>query len=279
VPTLARWVQYYVHRTCAFEQKVDGKMKRVVSKTQRTAELFRHRLSLWAFLRLAGFSSLLLFLLFTSSTVSPPASLSHQNTVVHAVKRQAAITSSYADIVIVVDNINEIESRDPTGARFWAAQMFVDQAQPGNRIGVVRIPSSDKPSPVKLLDLTTIRNDHDRNTIKQLLTQSSFGPVDPGPTAYFVPALQTASQMLLSAQDSNSKYIILITDSMAQSGDQEPCSSASGQYHQWFCEIPKLESHNISVILFGFTTPGHEVELQPTRQYLEQHGGIVLQVG
>src|SRR5205823_4665262 len=104
-------------------------------------------------------------------------------------------------------------------------------------------------------------------------------PVDPGPTAYFVPALQTASKVLLSARDNNSKYIILITDSKAQSGDREFCSSVPDRYHQWFCEISKLESHNISVILFGFTTPGSEAELQPTRQYLEQHGGIVLQVG
>jgi hypothetical protein len=253
-------------------------MKATVSETQTTTELSRHRAFLWAFLRFVGSSSLLLLLLFISSTVSSSALSFLPSTAAHAASRQVADISSYADIAIVVDNINKIKSHDPAGVRFSAAQIFVDQAQPGDRIGVVRIPSSDKPAPVKLLDLTAIHNGNDRNAVKQVLTQSFFGPVDPGPTAYFAPAFQTASQMLLSAQDSNRKYIIVVTDSIAQSGDQEPCSSASDQYHQWFCEIPKLESNNISVILLGFTTPGSETELQPTRQYLQEHGGIVLQV-
>jgi len=75
---------------------------------------------------------------------------------------------------------------------------------------------------VKVLDMTTIHNGNDRNSIKQVLTQSFSGSVDPGPTAYFVPAFQAASQMLLSAQDKNPKYIIVLTDSLMQSGDQEP---------------------------------------------------------
>jgi hypothetical protein len=132
---------------------------------------------------------------------------------------------------------------------------------------------------VKLLDLTTLQNGSIRNTVKHTLTQSFFGPIDPGPTAYFVPALKTADQMLLSAHDTNRKYVIIMTDAIAQAGDQEPCPSASDQYHQWFCEIPTLESHNISVIFFAFMTSGSQRELQPTRQYLQQHGGTVLQVG
>ena len=249
------------------------------SRMPGTTELFSHKLSPRAFLRLVGFSSLLVCLLFIFSMVSPSAPVSHQSLVVHAVTRQAALTSSHEDIALVVDNINDIRSHDPTGGRFRAAQMFVDQAPAGDRIGVVRIPSSDKPSPVTLLDLTTIHNGNDRNTVKQVLTQSFFGPVDPGPTAYFVPAFQAAGQMLLAAQDKNPKYIIVMTDSLMQSGDQEPCAAASDQYHQWFCEISKLEAQNISVIVFAFTTPGREAELQPTRQHLKQFGGIVFQVG
>jgi len=179
----------------------------------------------------------------------------------------------------VVDNVSKIQSHDPMGARFQGAQMLVDQAPAGDRIGIVRIPSLDKPSPVKILDLTTIHNNNERNTVKHMLTQRFFGPVDPGPTAYFVPAFQTASQMLLSAQDTNPKYIIVMTDSLMQTGDQEPCPDASDQYHLWFCEIPKLEAHRISVILYGFTTPGNEAEFQPIRQYLQKHGASAFQVG
>jgi von Willebrand factor type A domain len=250
-----------------------------MKRRQRTSDLFWHRQSLRAFLSPVGCASLLLFLSFIFNNGSASVSASYQSTVVHTALRLAADTSSNADIVLVIDNTNEIKSHDPTGARFWAAQMFVDQVQPGNRIGVERITSSDKSSPVKVLNLTTIQNGNDRHTIKQMLTQSFFGPIDPGPTAYFVPALQTATQMLLSTQDNHRKYVIVMTDSLAQTGDQEPCSSAPDQRHQWFCEIPIVESHNISVILFSFTTPGREAELQPTRHYLEQHGAIVLQVG
>ena len=250
-------------------------MKHLLSSMQITSRLLRHR----PFLRFIGFAGLILCLLFIFNSGSPSVSANHQQTTVNHAIRLPALTSSHADIVILVDNINEIKSHDPTGARFMAAQMFVDQAQPGNRIGIVSIPSLDKPSPVKVLDLTVIQNGTDRNTIKHVLTQSFFGPVDPGPTAYFVPAFQTASQMLLSAQDNNRKYIIVMTDSIAQSGDQELCPSASDQYHQWFCEIPKLEAQNISVIFFGLAIPGREAEIQPVQHYLQQHAGIVLQVG
>jgi hypothetical protein len=182
-------------------------------------------------------------------------------------------------MVIVVDNISAIQSHDPNGARFQWAQILVDQAPAGDRIGIIRIPSSDNASPVKLLDLTTIHTENERNMVKHMLTQRFFGPVDPGPTAYFVPALQTASQMLLSAQDTNAKAIIVLTDSLAQSGDQEPCPAASDPYHQWFCQIPKLEAQRISLMLFGFTTPGNEAEFQPTQQYLQKQGASAFQAG
>lgn len=250
-------------------------MKRIISKMQITADLLWHRPSL----RSIGFVSLILCLLFLFNTGFLSVSASYQQMAVHHPIQLPALTSSHTDIVLVVDNINEIKLHDPTGARFWAAQMFVDQAQPGNHIGVVRVSSSDISSPVNLLDMTNIQSVNDKNTVKHVLTQSFFGSVDPGPTAYFAPALQTASQMLLSTQDTNRKYIIIMTDSLAQSGDQEPCPSVADPYHQWFCEVPRLQAQNISVIFFGFTIPGRESEIKPTQQYLEQHGGIVLQVG
>lgn len=153
-------------------------MKRFVSQTRITTDLLRHRPSLGASLRRVAFASLSLFLLFIFSTGSPSVSASHQSRAVNSSMQLVAITSSRADIVLIVDNINEIKAHDPTGARFLATQMFVDQAQPGNRIGVVRIPSSDSFSTVKLLNLTTIQNGNDRNTIKHVLTQSFFGPID-----------------------------------------------------------------------------------------------------
>lgn len=254
-------------------------MERIFSEMQETTRSSRRRLSLRSLLRFVSLSSLLICMLLLFSTVSPSTPAFHQSRTAHAVTRQSPVASVHLDMVIVVDNISEIQSHDPSGARFQGAQMLLDQAPAGDRIGIVRIPSLDKPSPVKLLDLTTIHNDNERNMVKHMLTQRFFGPVDLGPTAYFVPAFQTASRMLLSAQDTNPKYIIVLTDSLAQSGDQEPCPAASDSYHQWFCELPKLEAHRISFILFGFTTPGNEAEFQPIRQYLQKHGASALQVG
>jgi hypothetical protein len=254
-------------------------MERIFSEMQETTQLSHRRLSLQSVRRIVGLSSLLACLLVLFSTASPSTPAFHQSRVVHAVTRQSSGASVHLDMVIVVDNISEIQSHDPRGARFLGAQMFVDQASAGDRIGIVRIPSVDNPSPMKLLDLTTIHHANERNTIKHMLTQRFFGPVDPGPTAYFVPALQTASQMLLSAQDTNPKSIIVMTDSHAQSGDQELCPTASDPYHQWFCEVPKLQAQRVSFILFGFTTPGNEAEFQPIRQYLQQHGASAFLVG
>lgn len=260
------------------EEKVNGKMKHIFFKMKSAISLFHHKLSPRVFLRLAGIASLLLLTPFIFSNGLSYASIFHQS-IMKRSNMQLVTNTSYSDIVFVIDNINEIQSYDQRGARFRAAQMIVDQVRPGNRVGIVRITSSDKPSPTKLLGLTSIQNSNDRSTIKRILTPNYFGPIDPGPIAYFVPPLQTASQMLLSTQDNNRKYIIIMTDSLAQSGDQEPCSSASDQFHEWFCVIPTLVSQHISVILYSFAIPGHEAKLQPTRQYLQQHGAVVLEVG
>jgi hypothetical protein len=40
-----------------------------------------------------------------------------------------------------------------------------------------------------------------------------------------------------------------------------------------------LQSQNISVILFGFTTPANLAMPQSMQQFLQQHGGTALQVG
>jgi hypothetical protein len=265
------------------DEKADGRMKHTFSEIRGTSKLLFHRRYLQVFLRPASLIGMLLVLPFIFSSGSPSALASSQSTarpIPPAPPVQPPIAaSSHADIILVIDNVGGIKAYDPVGARFLAAQMFVNQAQIGSRIGVVRITSSDKPSPTMLLNLTTIQNNNDKKAVRQVLKQSFFGAVDPGPTAYFVPALQTASQMLLSAQDNNHKYIVVMTDSLAQSGDQESCSIAPDQFHQWFCEIPTLQSEAISVILFGFTTPTNQAMPQSMQQYLEQYGGMALQVG
>jgi hypothetical protein len=256
-------------------------MKHIPSKIRDTSELFFHGRFRQVFLRSCGFVGLLLalsFLFRSSSQFALDSSRNELRPIPPIIKSPPVETaSSHVDIVLIIDNVGGIKAYDPTGARFLAAQMLVNQAQFGSNIGVVRITSSNKASMV--LNLKPIQNNDDKKTVRQVLKQSFFGAVDPGPVAYFVPALKTASQMFLSVPANDHKYIVVLTDTQAQSGDVEPCSSAPDQFHQWFCEIPKLQSEEISVILYGFTTPTNLAMPRSMQQYLEQHGGTALQVG
>lgn len=186
--------------------------------------------------------------------------------------------TTYVDTMIVMDNINLIESHDPTGVRFSAAQLFADMSPRGDSIGVVRLISSPTQSP-NVLNLTPIKGAADRATIKSKLTLAAFGgAVDPGPNAYFITPLSVAEQALLNAHDSNKKVIVLVTDTAALSADTDNNCTAPAN-HLWFCTVGRLESEGISVVLLGFTPPGqNQGELQPTRQYIEAHGGTVLSV-
>jgi hypothetical protein len=263
------------------EEKADDGMKHIVLKVRFISELSFNKRFQQVFLRSAGFVCLLLVLPFMFSSGSQFA-LAASQTSARPIPpfppvQPLETVSSHVDIVLVIDNVGEIKTYDPAGARFLAAQMFVNQAQLGSSIGVVEITNSNQAT--ALLNLTPIQNDNDKKTVRQVLKQSFFGAVDPGPAAYFVPALQTASQMLLSTQANDHKYIVVMTDSLAQSGDSEPCASAPDQFHQWFCEIPTLQSEEISVILFGFTTPTNLAMPQSMPRYLEQYGGTALQVG
>jgi hypothetical protein len=175
-----------------------------------------------------------------------------------------------------MDNVNHISNYDPNGDRYSAAQLFVNLAPIGDRIGIVRITSS--PTPRKILDLQGIRNSSDKELLKSKLSSNFFGSVDPNPTAYFTPALQAAGGMLGLAPRTDLKYVVIFTDAVALSGDQNACLASPDSFHNWFCEVGTLEQQGIFVVLFGFTTPGSEVDLLPIRQYIGAHGGTVLQV-
>jgi hypothetical protein len=211
--------------------------------------------SLWAY---AAYRSV--------NTVLPPKTASVST---------ARITSA-VDIVIVMDNVSHISNSDPRGDRYSAAQLFVNLAPIGDRIGVVSITGS--PTPRKILDLQDLRNSSDKELINSKLSSNFFGPVDANPTAYFTPALQAAGDMLGLAPRTDLKYAIIFTDAVALSGDQNACPASPDSFHNWFCEVGTLEQQGISVVLFGFTTPGSEADLLPTTQYIGAHGGVVLQV-
>ncbi len=189
-------------------------------------------------------------------------------------KNQHLNNTLYTDTVIIMDNVDQIRTHDPNGDRFTAAQLYVNLAPVGDRLGLVEITSS--PTPKKILDLQDM-NSQGKALVNQKL--GSFGPVDTHPTAYFTPALQAAKDILQQGSDRNNrKYVVIVTDVVALSGDKEQCASSPDQYHNWFCEAGNLEQQGITVILLGFSKPGSEDALKPTSDYINAHGGTVLPV-
>jgi len=180
-----------------------------------------------------------------------------------------------------MDNVSQIAVHDPNGDRFPAAQLFVDLAQPGDRIGTVKISSSLTPEQTSGYHGLMNMDANGKSEIKHILTSQVFGDVEgKGRTdvpAYITPALQTAEKMLISSPSNNRRYVIMVTDAVALSGDQNNCSGAPPN-HNWFCAIHDLTNQHISFITLGFTKPGSEAALTPTRDYIEANGGTVLQV-
>ncbi len=195
----------------------------------------------------------------------------------HAAAPRSSESSLYTDTVIIMDNIDQIGIHDPGGYRFTAAQLYVNLAPSGDNIGLVKIPySPDQDS--KILNLRSMDSDG-KKQVNQAL--GSFGPVDHShKIAYFTPALKAAGDILKqTGSDQNRKYIVLVTDAVALSGDQNPCPASAGQlYHNWFCTAGDLEAQGIHLILLGFTRQGDEAALTPTKNYIENHGGTVLQI-
>jgi hypothetical protein len=263
------------------EEKAVDAMRHTVSRVRFASELLFHKRFLQVILRFVGFVGLLLALPCVFNSGSQVALAASQITARPGPPRSSAqpleATPSHVDIVLLIDNVGEIKSFDPAGARFLAAQMFVNQAQVGSTIAVVKVTNSNTAK--VLLSLTPIQNDNNKKTVRQVLRQSFFGAVDAGTVANFVPAFQTAGQLFLSAPANDRKYIVLMTNALAQSGDNESCATSPDQFHQWYCEIPTLHGEEISVILFGFTTPTGPAMPKSIQQYLQQYGGTALQVG
>lgn len=177
------------------------------------------------------------------------------------------------DAVIIVDNVDLIGAYDPRGDRFAAAQLFVSLVPPGSHIGVIRVTSSL--TPATALPFQTIQNNSDRQSIENRLTAKAFGAVDTAPTAYFTPALQAAAAMLHQAPAKDRKYILLVTDALAYSGDQNACPSSPDIYHRWFCEAGLLGKQGIPVIVISFTR-GTTAPLAIITSYMKAHGGAVV---
>ncbi len=179
----------------------------------------------------------------------------------------------YADTVLVMDNVNQIATHDGPGYRFDAAQLFVDLAPPGDEIGLVKITSSPTPAPV--LPLQPVTNG--RQAIKAAIQTIKAGGVDTNQTAYFTPALQAAGTYLQASPSGHRKYVIIITDSLAQSGDQNAgCNTPLNQ--QWLCEVDVLEKQGISVVLLGFTPAGRDDEFLTTETALQAHGASAIKM-
>lgn len=191
-----------------------------------------------------------------------------------AARHTPSAPAPVVDAVIVVDDVNLISTYDPRGDRFAAARLLVSLAPVGSRIGIVRITGSLAPKTI--LNLQAINSSSARNAIEGKLSDTSFGPVDSSPAAYFTPALQTAATMLGRFPTTDRKYVILITDELAYSGDHNTCLASPDIYHHWFCEVNLLQEQKAPVVLLAFTGPGGSIAVE--KQYIEARGGTALPV-
>lgn len=180
------------------------------------------------------------------------------------------------DAVIVMDNVDLITHYDPQGDRFKAAQLFASMLPLGSELGIVRITSTS--GPVRMLDLQALHTSSGRTLAMNTLTAHTFGPADRTPVAYFEPALEMAGNMLHARPASDRKLILIITDALALSGDQNACASSSDAYHNWFCTVAVLTQQEITVALVGFTPPENTTMLQPVQQFFAAHGGDTVPV-
>jgi hypothetical protein len=232
-------------------------------------------------------SLLLLFFLFVL-VVSPGAwassnlrAVANSPALSHIARKPASATATATpapavDAVIVMDNVNQITTFDPQADRYKAAQLLVNLMQSGDRVGIVGITST--PVPSSILALRTLQKSSDKALVNNTLSTNTFGPADPGPNAYFTPALQLAGSMLLASATSHRKLIMIFTDALALSGDQNACNISPDAYHNWFCTVQALEQKGISVALVGFTAPGSTTALQPVLQFFSAHGEVVLPI-
>jgi hypothetical protein len=207
-----------------------------------------------------------------SHTARKPASVSATATPAPGV---SPVTSG-VDAVIVMDNVNQITTFDPQADRYKAAQLLVNLMQSGDRVGIVGITST--PVPSSILALRTLQKSSDKALVNNTLSANTFGPADPSPNAYFTPALQLAGSMLLASAPNHRKLIMIFTDALALSGDQNACNISPDAYHNWFCAVQALEQKGIAVALVGFTTPGSATALQPVLQFFSANGEVALPI-
>lgn len=187
-----------------------------------------------------------------------------------------APTTPPVDAVIVMDNVDQISTFDPRGDRFKAAQLFVSLLPSGDEVGVVGITST--PNPRRVLALQALQTSRDKALVNNALSENSFGPVDPTPIAYFTPALQMAGSMLLTGATSHRKLLLIFTDALAFSGDQNACDISPDANYNWFCTVQNLEQQGISVALVGFTTPGSTANLQAIQKFFTAQRGFMLSI-
>ncbi len=188
----------------------------------------------------------------------------------------ASPTTPPVDVVIVMDNVNQISTYDPRGDRFKAAQLLVSLLPSGDEVGVVGITST--PNPKRMFALQALQTSRDKALVNNTLSENSFGPVDPTPIAYFTPALQMAGSMLLTGATSHRKLLLIFTDALAFSGDQNACDISPDANYNWFCTVQNLEQQGISVALVGFTTPGSAANLQAIQKFFTAQRGFVLSI-
>lgn len=122
------------------------------------------------------------------------------------------------DVVLLIDNSGSMEGNDPAGLRWSAAQLFVDLANPGDRVGALAFATDVQPlGGAAAGGLTRIQDSRSRETLKR-----SLAPRAPEGATNMEAALRQALELLRGDAGGNRPMVVFLTDGRPEPEAQRP---------------------------------------------------------
>ena len=147
------------------------------------------------------------------------------------VRAQSTSPSANVSVALIIDSSGSMRVNDPQDLRKSAAKLFIDLAQPGDKIAVIKFDSGA----TTLAPLTTIRTPEDRVTLKAAVDRvtSSGGTV-------ISDGLYKGYEQLLLDTTGNGKGAVVFTDADATYNSQVARYAAKG----WPIHVIALNTEN-----------------------------------
>jgi Mg-chelatase subunit ChlD len=146
---------------------------------------------------------------------------------------QGALDASYSDVVLVIDNSGSMRKNDPAYLRLAAAKLFIDLADPNDKIGIV-VMSDQKRTRALTDEMLPVKNKIDK--LKSLVNGVRDEPM--GQETHMGTALAQAYTLLdtTSRQRDGAnqhQFVVLLTDGLPTGdGQREQVDQAAGRFRE-----------------------------------------------